>query len=93
MFHIFHMFHMTSQSFYTPDHVTSNPSCSDLDCLPDTVWPTVDMFGCQNVSSQAIPESPGSGVKLQLPVLSSTSCTHGLTEPTHTPIYVSYTYF
>lgn len=53
-------FHKASQSFYTQNQVTSNPSCPILNSLPDTVWPTVDVFGCQSVSSQRIQKSLGS---------------------------------
>lgn len=48
------MFHKASQSFYTQEQATSNPSCPVLSSPPDAVWPTVDVFGCQSLSSQYI---------------------------------------
>lgn len=47
------MFHKASQSFYTQS-LTSIHSCPIPNSLPNTVWPTVDTFGCQSVPSQCI---------------------------------------
>lgn len=87
------MFHKASQSFYTQEQVTSNLSYPILSSPLTLSGPLLMCSAAKANQANIFRSSPGSPFHLQVPVLSTTSHTKGLDEPTHMPIHVSHTYF
>lgn len=87
------MFHKASQSFYTQEQATSNPSCLVRSSPPMLSGPLFTCLAAKAYQAKYSEQVQDLSSKLQLPVLSSTTHKQSLDEPTHTPIHVSHTYF